>query len=283
MSNVTSINSVSHVQVSAGVPGPLLDFPELVRFRDLVWTLTDRDLRVRYKQTAFGVIWVVLQPLTSALIFAFVFGFIAKMPSDGKPYLVFAFAGLTAWTTFSNVLSRVSASLVSNAQLLSKIYFPRLILPLSSAMSALVDSAFSLGFMFVLLVVYQIWPGWGILLLPIFLLILILLSLGLGLSTASWMVSYRDVGHIIPVALSLGMFISPVAWSLSNPNLSEKYRILLRLNPLCSPIEAIRWSLLGEGQLPLIGLAYSAVVAVAVFWIGATVFKEQERSFADVI
>ena len=283
MSNATSIDRLSHVQVRAGVPGPLLDIPELVRFRDLLWTLADRDLRVRYKQTALGVIWVVLQPLMSALIFAFVFGVIAAMPSDGKPYLLFAFAGMTAWNTFANVLTRVSNSLVGNAQMLSKIYFPRLILPLSSTISALVDSAFSLGLMLIFLAVYRIWPGWAILALPIWMLILILFALGIGLTTASWMVTYRDVAHIIPVMLSLGMFISPVAWSLSNPNLSERYRSFLRLNPLCSLIEAIRWSLLGEGNFTLLGLAYSTVVAVAVFWIGVAVFKKQERSFADVI
>ncbi len=283
MSNVTSLSGLHHVQVRAGVPGPLIDVPELLRFRDLLWTLADRDLRVRYKQTALGVIWVVLQPLMSSLIFAFVFGVVAAMPSDGLPYLLFAFAGMTAWNLFSNVLTRVSGSLVGNAQMLSKIYFPRLILPLSASISALVDSAFSLGLMFLMLMLYRVWPGWGIVFLPLWLLILLALSLGLGLITASWMVTYRDVVHIIPLVLSLGMFISPVAWSLSNPNLSEKYRWLLRLNPLCSLIEAIRWSLLGEGQFTLLALAYSTVVSAAVFWIGVMVFKKQERSFADVI
>ena len=204
-----------------------------MRFRDLLWTLAERDLKVRYKQTALGVIWVVLQPLMSSLIFAFVFGVIAGMPSDGKPYLLFAFAGMTAWNTFSNVLTRVSGSLVSNAQMLSKIYFPRLILPVSAAISALVDSAFSLGLMFVMLVLYRVWPGWGIVLLPVWLVILMVLALGLGLITASWIVTYRDVGHVIPVVLNLGLYISPVAWSLANPNLSEKFRWMLRSNPLC--------------------------------------------------
>jgi lipopolysaccharide transport system permease protein len=254
-----------------------------VRFRDLLWTLAERDLKVRYKQTALGVIWVVLQPLMSSLIFAFVFGVIAAMPSDGKPYLLFAFAGMTVWNTFSNVLMRVSSSLVGNAQMLSKIYFPRLILPLSSSISALVDSAFSLGLMCVLLALYWMWPAWGIILLPFWLLAVVVLALGLGLITASWMVTYRDVVHVIPLVLSLGMFISPVAWSLSNPNLSEKYRLLLRSNPLCNLIEAVRWSFLGEGELPLCALAYSVVVAAAVFCLGVIVFKKQERSFADVI
>ena len=283
MLDIASASELPHVRIRASEPGPLIDVPELLRFRDLLWTLAERDLKVRYKQTALGVIWVVLQPLMSSLIFAFVFGVIAGMPSDGKPYLLFAFAGMTAWNTFANVLTRVSGSLVGNAQMLSKIYFPRLILPLSAAISALVDSAFSLGLMFVMLVLYRVWPGWGIVLLPVWLVILMVLALGLGLITASWMVTYRDVVHVIPVVLNLGLYISPVAWSLANPNLSEKFRWMLRLNPLCSLIEAIRWSLLGEGDLALPALAYSIAVAAAVFWMGVMVFKKQEQSFADVI
>ena len=283
MLDIASASELPHVRIRASEPGPLIDVPELLRFRDLLWTLAERDLKVRYKQTALGVIWVVLQPLMSSLIFAFVFGVIAGMPSDGKPYLLFAFAGMTAWNTFANVLTRVSGSLVGNAQMLSKIYFPRLILPVSAAISALVDSAFSLGLMFVMLALYRVWPGWGIVLLPVWLVILMVLALGLGLITASWMVTYRDVVHVIPVVLNLGLYISPVAWSLANPNLSEKFRWILRLNPLCSLIEAVRWSLLGEGDLALPALAYSIAVAAAVFWMGVMVFKKQEQSFADVI
>ena len=231
MSNVTSPSAIPHVQIRAGVPGPLVDIPELLRFRDLLWTLADRDLRVRYKQTALGVIWVVLQPLMSSLIFAFVFGVIAAMPSDGKPYLLFAFAGMTAWNTFSNVLMRVSGSLVGNAQMLSKIYFPRLILPLSSAISALVDSAFSLGLMFVMLVLYRVWPGWGIVLLPVWLVILMVLALGLGLMTASWMVTYRDVVHVIPVVLSTRPVHQPGGLVVGEP---EPQREI----PLDAPVES---------------------------------------------
>jgi lipopolysaccharide transport system permease protein len=281
--NTVSENELQTVRIRASEPGPLIDVPEMLRFRDLLWTLAERDLRVRYKQTALGVIWVVLQPLMAALIFAFVFGFLAGLPSDGEPYVVFAFAGMTAWNTFSNVLSRVSGSLVSNAQMLSKIYFPRLILPLSSVVSALVDSVFSLGLMFVMMAIYRVWPGWGIVLLPVWLLILVVLSLGLGLMAASMMVRYRDVAHIIPVALQLGLFISPVAWSMTNPNLSEKFRWVLRLNPLSSLLEASRWSLFGRAAPPLAAIAYSIVVAAAVLWMGMMVFKQQERSFADVI
>src|SRR5271157_1149277 len=263
MLNIASASELPHVRIDASEPGPLVDVPELLRFRDLLWTLAERDLRVRYKQTALGVIWVVLQPLMAALVFAFV--------------------GMTAWNTFANVLTRVSASLLANGGMLTKIYFPRLILPLSSVVSAVVDSSFSLVLMFVLMAIYRVWPGWGIVFLPVWLLILVVLALGLGLMTSSWMVRYRDVAHVIPVALQLGLFISPVAWSMTNTKLSERFLWVLRLNPLTSLLEAFRWSLFGRSAPPLAAVAYSLVVALAVFWTGMMVFKQQERSFADVI
>ena len=167
--------------------------------------------------------------------------------------------------------------------MISKIYFPRLILSLSSVVSALVDSAFSLVLLFVMMAIYRVWPGWGIVLLPVWMLILVVLALGLGLMASSWMVRYRDVSHIIPVVLNLGLFISPVAWSMTNTKLSERFLMVLRLNPLTSLLEAFRWSLFGRGAPPLAALAYSLVVAIAVFWMGMMVFKQQERSFADVI
>jgi lipopolysaccharide transport system permease protein len=283
MPDIASASELPHVRIRASEPGPLIDVPELVRFRDLLWTLAERDIKVRYKQTALGVIWVVLQPLLAALIFAFVFGVIARLPSDVKPYLVFAFAGMTAWNTFANVLTKVSSSLLSNGQMISKIYFPRLILPLSSVLSALVDSAFSLVLLFVMMAIYGVTPGWGIVFLPVWLLSLVVLALGLGLMASSWMVRYRDVAHIIPVVLNLGLFISPVAWSMSNPRLGERFLAVLRLNPLTSLLEAFRWSLFGRSAPPLAALVYALVVAVAVFWMGMMVFKQQERSFADVI
>jgi lipopolysaccharide transport system permease protein len=283
MLDIASASELPQVRIRASEPGPLIDVPELLRFRDLLWTLAERDIKVRYKQTALGVIWVVLQPLMAALIFAFVFGVIAGLPSDGQPYVVFAFAGMTAWNTFANVISRVSGSLVGNGYIISKIYFPRVILPLSSTISALVDSSFSLVVMFVLMAIYRVWPGWGIVFLPVWLLILVVLAFGLGLMTSAWMVRYRDFVHIIPVMLQLGLFISPVAWSTTNSKLSEKFLWILRMNPIASLLEAFRWSLFGRAAPPLSALAYSLVTAIAVFWMGMMVFKQQERSFADVI
>jgi lipopolysaccharide transport system permease protein len=276
-----TFGTLPRIRVEAGEQGALINMRELLRYRDLLVTLAERDIRIRYKQTVLGVAWVVLQPLMSSLIFAFVFGVIARLPSDGRPYLLLAFAGMTAWNTFSNILTRVSNSLVGNSQMIAKIYFPRLILPLSATASALFDAAFSLGLMLVMLLLYQVLPGWGILLLPLWLAALGALALGLGLMAASMMVSYRDVVHILPVVLQLGLFITPVAWSMTA--VPEKYRWLFWFNPLSSLMEACRWSLLGEGHLPVGPLACSITVTAAVFWMGAIVFKQQERSFADVI
>ena len=247
MLDIASASELPHVRIRASEPGPLIDVPELLRFRDLLWTLAERDLRVCYKETALGVIWVVLQPLMAALIFAFVFGVIAGLPSEGEPYVVFAFAGMSAWNTFANVLNRVSSSLVSNAQMLSKIDFPRLILPLSSVVSALVHSAFLLVLWFVTMAIYRVWPGWGIVFLPVWLLILVVLALGLGLMTSSWRVRYRDVAHVIPVVLQSGLFISPVAWSMTNTKLSGRFLWVHRLNPLTSLLEACDGSVGSNG------------------------------------
>ena len=260
--------------------GPI-DLHEIFRYHDLLWTLTDRDIKVRYKQTVLGVAWVVLQPLIASLIFAFVFGIVAGLSSNGRPYVLFAFAGLTAWSTFANVLTRASGSLVSNAHIITKVYFPRLLLPLSAAASTLVDLLVSLGVMGLMMAGYGIWPGLPVLLLPVWILVLIMMALGLGMMTGALMVRYRDISHVVPVALQLGIYASPVAWATEA--VPEKYRWFVQLNPLCGLIEAFRWSLLGQSTLHLHWLAYSVVTSVLVFWLGAVVFKRLEQDFADVI
>jgi lipopolysaccharide transport system permease protein len=258
-----------------------MDLREILRHRDLLLSLADRDVRVRYKQTALGVAWVLLQPVMASLIFAFVFGVIAHLPSEGRPYILFAYAGMIAWNAFSQTLAKVSSSLVTNSHLISKVYFPRLILPLASVASPLIDFGVSLALMLVLLAIYRVWPGPGLLLLPIWLAILLLMAVGIGLVAAALMVKYRDVSHIIPTFLQLGMYVSPVAWStLIVP---KKYQWVLFVNPLSGLLEAFRWSLLGEGTLPWSLLAYSTAMAALAFWFGASVFKQQERTFADVI
>jgi lipopolysaccharide transport system permease protein len=281
MPAIEALSNLPHIQIRSDAGGAPIELREIVRHRDLLLRLADRDIKLRYKQTVLGVTWVVLQPLMASLIFAFVFGVVAHLPSEERPYLLFAYAGLMAWNVFSQTLTRVSYSLVSNGHLISKVYFPRMILPMASMTSTLVDFIASLGLMFLLLAYYRVWPGAGLLLLPLWLLIVLVMAMGLGLTAAALMVRYRDISHIIPTFLQLGMYVSPVAWStLVVP---EKYRWVFRVNPLTGPLESFRWSLLGEGSVPWPALAYSTAIAALVFWVGAIVFKREERDFADVI
>lgn len=258
-----------------------INFREVWLFRDLLWTLAGRDLKVRYKQTALGVVWVVLQPVIAAIIFAMVFGVIAKMPSEGGHYFLFAFTGLLGWNLFSNVLSRSSACLVGNVNLISKVFFPRLVLPLSTVGSALVDYAVSLGMLVIFMFVYRVAPGWRLLLLPVWTLVLLMLSLGIGLFAAALTVSYRDVQYVLPVAMNILMYASPVAYSATN--VPKSIGLYYNLNPLAGVMEAYRWSVLGRTAPQVWAVAYSCLFGVVILWIGAVAFKQMERQFADII
>ena len=254
---------------------------DLVEFRDLLLTLALRDVKLRYKQTLLGVAWVVLQPLLAAGIFTFVFSLVAKLPSDGVPYFLFSFAGLLGWNLFNNILTRTSNCLVANANLISKIFFPRLVLPVATMGSALVDSAVAAGMMVVLLVAYRWAPPVALLLLPVWLLLLAAIGLGVGLWTAALSVSYRDVQYVLPVFTQILLYASPVPYGASA--VPKRLLGVYYLNPLSAPLEAARWSLLGTAPPPAKWLAYSAAVTVTVLGLGLIAFKRMERKFADVI
>ncbi len=254
---------------------------DVLEFRDLLLALAGRDVKLRYKQTLLGVAWVVLQPLLAAGIFTFVFSLVAKLPSDGVPYFLFSFAGLLGWNLFNNVLVRTSACLVVNAHLISKVFFPRLILPLSSIGSALVDLLVGLGMMVVLLAFYRCRPTPAIMLLPLWLLTLSALALGVGLWTAALSVRYRDVQYVLPVLTQVLLYASPVPYGASA--VPKRLLSIYYLNPLSAPLEATRWALLGTASPPAHWLVYSAVVAALLLMVGLVVFKRMERSFADVI
>jgi lipopolysaccharide transport system permease protein len=276
----------------AGQPTPLLkirpatswaaiNFRELWQFRDLAMTLAGRDLKLRYKQTALGVVWVLLQPLLAAGVFTFVFGKVAKMPSDGMPYFLFSYAGLLGWNLFFNTVTKSSGCLVGNAHLISKVFFPRLVLPLSTVPSTLVDFAVAAGMMAVLMVIYHVAPGPGLLLLPVWIVLLLLFSLGIGLVTAGLAVSYRDVTYILPVLMQLVMYASPIAYAATA--VPERLRKWYDLNPLAPLLEAFRWSLLRRGELSARYLSLATIVSVLLFVVGLYSFKRMERKFADVI
>src|SRR5258706_5557771 len=232
-----------------------LDLREVWRYRDLLLVLATRDVRLRYKQTALGVVWVVLQPLLAAGIFTFVFGRVLKSHSDGFPYFIFSFAGLLAYNAFSGTLTKASACVVGNAQLVSKVYFPRLILPLSTVLATLLDFAVSLVLLAVLMGAYHVAPDWAILTLPLWLALVVVLGVGLGLYAAALMVRYRDLQYVIPVLVQMILYASPVAYPLAA--VPPELRRWFYLNPLTGLLEGFRWSLLGRGAIDWTGVAYS--------------------------
>ena len=259
-----------------------LDLRSLWEFRDLLFAFADRDIRLRYRHTVLGVAWVVLQPLMGAGVFAIVFGVIAKLPSQGVPYFLVSFAGLLGWTVFFGSITRISPSLVANAPLIRKVFFPRLLVPLGVIPSVLVDLAVGLAVMIILLIAYGVAPGWGLLLLPVSVLILLAIALGLGLMASSLAVKYRDIQHIVPFAVQFLMYASPGGYSASA--VPERLKTLyFLLNPLAAPIETIRWGFLNTAQPDLIYLAYSFVVGLLGLFLGLVVFRRVEREFADVI
>lgn len=263
-----------------------LNVGELWQFRDLLLTLAGRDVKLRYRQTAVGVLWVVLQPLLAAGIFAFVFGKVANLPSpEGVPYFVFSYAGLLGWNVFSGTVVKVSASLVQNSNLISKVYFPRLILPLSMMFSTMIDFAVSLALLPVLMLIAHVAPGLGLLTLPLWFALILLLALGVGMFASALAVTYRDVQYVIPVLMQFFLYATPVAYMLSYvmKKIPAVYQPFYFLNPMAGLLEAFRWSLLGHEALPVAPVAWAAAASVLVFLGGAFAFKKMERRFADVI
>jgi lipopolysaccharide transport system permease protein len=258
-----------------------LDLAELWQFRELLLGLTTRDVKLRYKQTALGIIWVILQPLIAAGVFSFVFGLVGKFPSDGLPYIVFSYAGLLGWNLFSGTLTKASGCLVGNAQLISKVFFPRMLLPISTIGSSLIDFGVAVAMLVALMGIFRIEPGWPILLFPVWATLLVMMSLGVGLWSSALTVSYRDVQYIVPVALQFLMYASPIAYAASA--VPAQYRVLFYLNPLAGILDAFRWSILGVGGPPTWAVAWAAVCAITLLIGGAFTFKKMEKQFADVI
>jgi lipopolysaccharide transport system permease protein len=258
-----------------------IDLRGLWEFRDLLRRFVVRDLKLRYRQTALGVIWVVLQPLLAAGAFAFVFGKVAGLSSEGVPYFAFAYAGMLGWNLFSGSLTRMSGSLVGNSGLVSKIYFPRLVLPLSTLGSNVIDFVVALAMMALILVVAGVTPGLALLTLPLWVALVIVLASGLGMLAAALMVPYRDVQYILPVATQIMLYASPVAYALAS--VPGSARGWVQLNPLTGVLEGFRWSLLDVGHFQLGATIWSVAAAVLSFVVGGAVFTRLERRFADVI
>ena len=256
---------------------------DLWRYRELFYILSWRDIKVRYKQTVIGAAWSIIRPLLTTIIFTIIFSRVARLENPGNaPYALMVFAGMLPWQFFSNALSESSNSLIGNANLITKVYFPRLIIPASSVITSLVD----LGISFILILCMFAWygymPSWHIIFLPLFVLLAFTCSFGIGLYLTAVNVKYRDFRYIIPFIVQFGLYISPVGFN--SFVISEKYRMLYSLNPMVGVIDGFRWSLLaGEAPIYWPGFGLSAAISARLLWLGVRSFRATEKSFADLI
>lgn len=273
--------TIYHIRIKPSRGWLNLNWRELWSYRDLLQILALRDIQLRYKQTALGVTWVILQPLLTSAIFAFIFGRLAKLPSGDVAYELFAFAGLLPWTIFSQTIQRAGQSLIKDSDLVTKVYFPRLIIPLSTSVATLVDFAVSGIVFFILLFIYQIPLTLNLLALPLLLVACLMTSVGIGLWISAFSVFYRDFIYSLSFIVQIWMFASPLAYSMDI--IPERFRILYALNPMVGVIESFRWSLLGGQTFPIESLGISLVVSLIFFIGGSYMFQRVSRKFADVI
>ncbi len=255
---------------------------DLFRYRELFYFLAWRDVLVRYKQTVIGILWAVLRPLLTMIVFTFVFGRIAKLPAEGVPYPVMVFAAMLPWQLFATSLSEGSGSLINNANLISKVYFPRLIVPASAVIVSFVDFAISMVLLALLMAYYHVWPGWTLLALPLFTALALLASAGAGIWLAALNVKYRDFRYVVPFIVQFGLYVSPVGFSSSV--VPEKWRLLYALNPMVGVIDGFRWSISGgKTPFPQQSVMVSVIVSAIVLATGIWYFRKTERTFADII
>lgn len=259
-----------------------LNLRDLWIYRELVFFMVWRDVKVRYKQTLLGTAWAVIQPIMTMLVFTFLFDRVAKLPTDGIPYPVFSFTALLPWGLFVVALNQGSRSLVAHNNMVTKIYFPRLILPMSSVFAGLVDFAIAFVILIGLMIYFHVKPAYTLLwTLPFFLLLALITALGVALWLSAINVKYRDVNHALPFLTQFWLFLTPVAYSSSV--ISEKWRILYSLNPMAGVVNGFRWALLGTGSGPDITLWVSVIISVLIFISGLFYFRSMEKTFADTI
>lgn len=257
-----------------------VNWRELVAYRDMFWFLTLRSVRVRYAQSSLGIGWAIIQPLVSMVIFTVIFGKMVGVDSDGVPYALFSFVALVPWTYFANALTDATASLIANANMLSKVYFPRLILPLSAVASKLVDFGIAMGMLAILMAVHRHVPGIGIVALPLLVLLMVAAAAGLGLWLTATAVQYRDISYAMSFIVQVLMYVSPVVYPASL--VPERFRLLYALNPMVGVIEGFRSTLLDTTPMPWGLIGVSALSAAVVLFSGMLYFRRMERYFADV-
>lgn len=258
-----------------------LKLKDLWEYRELLYFLVWRDIKVRYKQTALGAAWAIIQPFFTMVVFSLFFGKLAKMPSDGVPYPLFCFAALVPWTLFSNGLSQSSNSLVSSAHLITKVYFPRLVIPIASVFSGVMDFLISFVVLLGMMAVYGIFPNWNALWLLLLLLLAFVTALGAGMWFSALNVQFRDVRYVIPFLTQVWLFTTPIAYPSSL--LSEPWRTIYGLNPMAGVVEGFRWALLGTHTAPGPILIVSSLAALIILIGGAFYFRRMEKDFADIV
>ncbi len=254
---------------------------ELWEYRELLYFLTWRDIKVRYKQTVLGAAWAIIQPFFMMVVFSLFFGYLAKVPSDGIPYPIFAYCALLPWQLFAHALTESSNSLVANERLITKVYFPRLVVPISAVLGGLLDFAIAFVILLLMMAYYGVRPTWAIVTLPAFLLLAMLTALGVGLWLSALNVKYRDVRYTISFLIQFWLFATPVAYSSSI--VPARWRALYGLNPMAGVVEGFRWALLGKSEGPGALLAVSVAVVILILIGGLYYFRRMEAEFADVV
>jgi lipopolysaccharide transport system permease protein len=281
MSELTK-NEPTTIYIKPSTGFTALNLSDLWIYRELVFFMIWRDIKVRYKQTLLGASWAIIQPLMTMLVFNFLFGTVAKVPTDGIPYPIFSFTGLLPWGLFVTALNQASRSLTSNHNMVTKIYFPRLVLPVASVLAGLVDFAIAFVILIIMMFYYKITPTWNALwALPLFLLLAILAALGVALWLAAINVQYRDVNYALPFLTQFWLFITPVAYSAKV--ISAKWQLLYSLNPMAGVVSGFRWALLGSGTGPDTALWVSVGISILILISGLFYFRRMERTFADTI
>lgn len=258
-----------------------LDLKDLWKYQELLYFLSWRDIKVRYKQTVLGAAWAIIQPFFTMVVFSLFFGKLAKIPSDGIPYPLFAYAALVPWTMFANGLSQSADSLVGSANLIKKVYFPRLVIPISSVLSGLVDFVLAFVVLLGMMLYYGLVPTLNVIWLPFFVILALVTSLGTGFWLSAMNVQFRDVRYTIPFLIQLWLFATPIAYPSSL--LAEPWRTVYGLNPMVGVVEGFRWALLGTHTAPGSTILVSAIVAATLLVTGAFYFRRMEKTFADVV
>jgi lipopolysaccharide transport system permease protein len=268
-----------HIRPSTGLAA--LNLGDLWLYRELVLFMIWRDVKVRYKQTLLGAAWAVIQPVLTMLIFNFVFGTVAKVPSEGLPYPIFAYTALLPWGLFTTALNTASRSLTTNQNMITKIYFPRLVLPLASVLGGLVDFAIAFLILIAMLVYYHVTPTAAVWSLPLFLILSLVTALGVSLWLSAINVQYRDVNYVLPFLTQFWLFLTPVAYSAKI--ISDKWQVVYSLNPMAGVVNGFRWALLGTKTGPDLNMAVSVAISILLLVSGLFYFRSMERTFADTI